>query len=222
MPPRSPSAEDACRSQRWPRSPQPVATAQNGAVVSAGPVSAGANRFDGGFRGFPGDRAGPPPSGSGFPDGAPPTGIRPNGAQSFLPGTGITDSRAFGRIGGATTSKALTALLAKDAGNYTWVAATGSSSTAAPLALATGKPVMAIGGFTGSDPAMTLARFRRLVTEGRIHYYVGSGVGSGFAPGGGGPGGGAGLSSVTTWVAKSFTSQTVGGTTVYDLTSPTS
>ena len=190
-----------------------VTSAQNGALVSAGPASAGGRL--GGFTGGAG-RTGAPPTGGGFPGGAaggaPPTGTRPTGAPSFVPG-GRTGTP--GGFGGGTTSKALTALLAKDAARYTWVAATGSSNSAAPIALATGKPVMALGGFTGSDPAMTLARFQRLVAAGRIHYYLGSGNG-------GGPGGGQGISTITTWVAKTFTPTTVAGTTVYDLTSRTS
>jgi hypothetical protein len=47
---------------------------------------------------------------------------------------------------------------------------------------------MAIGGFSGSDPAITLARFEQLVAEGKIHYYVAGGRGGG--PGGFGAGGG--------------------------------
>ena len=113
---------------------------------------------------------------------APNRGCFPN----FRPGA----ARGFA---GATTSKALTALLTKDGGSYTWVAATGSSSSAAPIALATGKPVMALGGFTGSDPAMTLARFQKLVAAARIRYYIASGNH-------GGPGG-QGVSDITSWVA---------------------
>ena len=194
-----------------------VATAQNGALASAGPATATSRA--GGFPGAAGRTSTTPTGGafSGAPGGgAPPTGARPTGApSSFVPGSG---ARSFGRLSGTTTSKALTALLSKDTGSYTWVAATGSSSNAAPIELATGKPVMALGGFTGSDPAMTLARFEKLVAAGRIHYYLGSGLGSG----GGGPGGGQGSSEITAWVAKTFTSTTVGGTTVYDLTSPAS
>ena len=52
--------------------------------------------------------------------------------------------------------------------------------------LATGDPVMAIGGFNGTDPAPTLAEFERYVAEGKIHYYISGGGGFG----GGGFGGG--------------------------------
>jgi hypothetical protein len=34
-----------------------------------------------------------------------------------------------------------------------------------------GRPVMAIGGFRGTDPAPSLAEFEKLVAAHRIHYY---------------------------------------------------
>ena len=73
---------------------------------------------------------------------------------------------------------------------------------------------MAIGGFNGSDPAPTLAQFESLVAKHEIHYYVGRGSES-F-------GGGSGSTAIASWVAAHFAAQTVGGTTVYDLTKPTS
>lgn len=83
--------------------------------------------------------------------------------------------------------------------------------TAAPLELATGRAVMALGGFNGGDPAMTLARFERLVAAGKIHYYV---AGGGF---GGGPAGRGGADAIESWVASEFRAVSVGGTSVYDL-----
>jgi hypothetical protein len=76
---------------------------------------------------------------------------------------------------------------------------------------------MAIGGFTGTDPAPTLAEFEALVSAHEIHYFVASGSGVGA----GGPGGGSGSAArITTWVKAHFTAKTVGGMTVYDLTTP--
>jgi 4-amino-4-deoxy-L-arabinose transferase-like glycosyltransferase len=119
-----------------------------------------------------------------------------------------------GGLGGSTqVSKALARLLEKDASAYTWAAATVGSESAAPLQLATGQPVMSIGGFNGTDPAPTLAQFQRLVSEHKIHYFVGENADS-F-------GGGSGdASAITAWVRAHFTSQTVGGETVYNLTQP--
>jgi hypothetical protein len=87
------------------------------------------------------------------------------------------------------------------------------SHTAGPLELASGTAVMSIGGFDGSDNAPTLAQFQSYVAAGKIHYFVGGGNAGG--PGGGGSGS---ASAITQWVAAHYTAQTVGGTTVYDLT----
>jgi 4-amino-4-deoxy-L-arabinose transferase-like glycosyltransferase len=89
------------------------------------------------------------------------------------------------------------------------------SVNASGYQLATGEPVMPVGGFNGSDPSPTLAQFQRYVAEGRIHYFIGGG---GF--GRGGPSGGSDNSAqITAWVTAGYPAQTVGGVTVYDLTS---
>ena len=90
-----------------------------------------------------------------------------------------------------------------------WVAATVGSNSAAGYQLATDHPVMAIGGFNGTDPAPTLAQFRAWVAAGRIHYFIAGGTGAGSSDD---------ASAITTWVEDHFTATTVGGTTVYDLT----
>jgi hypothetical protein len=87
--------------------------------------------------------------------------------------------------------------------------------------LATGAPVIAIGGFNGSDPAPTLAQFQEWVAAGRIHYYI-PGGGFGGRPGAQGGStqmGGADVASeISSWVQANYTATTVGATTVYDLT----
>jgi 4-amino-4-deoxy-L-arabinose transferase-like glycosyltransferase len=108
-------------------------------------------------------------------------------------------------------------LLKQGSANYTWVAAAVGSNTAAGYQLATSSPVMAIGGFNGTDPSPTLAEFQRYVAEGQIHYFIGGGRGGG---GLGGPSGATGgtASQISAWVTSHFSSQTVGGVTIYDLT----
>jgi len=137
------------------------------------------------------------------------TGSRgvPGGSAGRAGGTGGPG----GLSGNTQVSSALVKLLENGASGYTWVAATEGSQEAAPLELATGgDPVMAIGGFNGTDPAPTLAEFKALVAEHKIHYYIGTNSQS-F-------GGGRGSSSIASWVASHFTKETIGGTTVYDLT----
>jgi 4-amino-4-deoxy-L-arabinose transferase-like glycosyltransferase len=136
--------------------------------------------------------------------GGPPGGFR--GGAPGGPG---------GLLNASTPNADLVALLSADSSSYTWVAAAIGSNSAAGPQLATGLPVMALGGFNGSDPTPTLAAFQALVAQGKVHYFLGGGNG-------GGPGmGSSGTSAqITAWVAATFTAQTVGGVTVYDLTSP--
>ena len=120
-----------------------------------------------------------------------------------------------GLLNGSTPSDELVALLDTGAGQFTWVAATIGANQAAGYQLATGDPVMAIGGFNGTDPWPTLAQFQQYVSEGKIHYFIGGGQG--------GPGGGSSTSSeISSWVTSNFTATTVGGVTLYDLSSPSS
>jgi 4-amino-4-deoxy-L-arabinose transferase-like glycosyltransferase len=214
-----------------------AATPHNGAIPSVTPTPTGGGGFGGGG-GFPGGagfrRAGGgfPPGGfprGGFPGGAPtgtgtggfPGGGFPGGAApSFGAGGGRA---AFGGGGGpggilgaSQSNAALNTLLQANAGHYTWAAATVSANSAAGYQLASGEPVMAIGGFNGTDPAPTLAQFEKYVAEGKVHYFIAGGRG-------GGPGGAGGssddASQITSWVESHYTAQTVGGVTVYNLTS---
>jgi 4-amino-4-deoxy-L-arabinose transferase-like glycosyltransferase len=95
-----------------------------------------------------------------------------------------------------------------------WAAASVGSFTASSVELKTGASVMAIGGFTGSDNSPTLAQFRQYVADHEIRYFI-------AGDRGGPPGGRQGSANdITTWVQQNFTSIDVGGSTVYDLQSP--
>lgn len=60
--------------------------------------------------------------------------------------------------------------------------------------LATGDPVLAVGGFNGTDPFPSLAEFQALVAARDIHYFV-SGGGGGFGAGASG-----GANAISSWV----------------------
>jgi hypothetical protein len=97
-----------------------------------------------------------------------------------------------------------------------WSAAIERSSAAAQLELSTNTAVMAIGGFSGTDPAPTLAQFQDDVAHHRVAFYV-----SANNKGRHGPGArGRAHSDIATWVATNFRSARVGDATVYDLSSP--
>jgi hypothetical protein len=124
-----------------------------------------------------------------------------------------------GLLDAATPSTEVVAALSADAGSYRWVAAAVGSQNAAGLQLGTGLPVMAIGGFNGSDPSPTLAQFQQYVQDGDIHYFA---AGGGMGGGRGGMGGSGTGSEISTWVQQNFTAVTIGGSTFYDLTQPLS
>jgi 4-amino-4-deoxy-L-arabinose transferase-like glycosyltransferase len=204
-----------------------------GPAVARGPGGAGGPGMRG--QGMPPGVAGggvlgsgpglaPPGAGQslGAPGGLPaPGGTVPGalpGALGTAPGDGAGAGAAGGLLEGSTPSRSVTDALLADAEEFTWVAATVGANSAAGYQLATESPVMAIGGFNGSDPAPTLAEFQALVAAGQIHYFISGGQGFG----GGQMGGAQSASEIADWVAASFTATTVDSVTLYDLTAPTS
>ncbi len=169
-----------------------AATPHTGSIPTAGPGGSGAG-----------------PGGSGRPPGARTTGSPVAGTQAgagMMPGGG----RMPGRQG---SNAALDALL-KGTGAR-WAAATVGSQSAAGLELSTGTSVLAIGGWSGSDPYPTLTQFRHYVSTGQVSYFV---LATGGPGGGrGGPGGSGTGGQISSWVAGHFSARTVGGSTVYDL-----
>ena len=194
-----------------------ASAAHMSAIPSAGPAVAGAMFGPGGGpRGSAGGGAFGPPPGAVF-NGGPPGGQAFAGGPPAGFGGGGQGRGGFGAAGGlldaSTPSAALTSALKTDSTKYTWVAAAVGANSAAGYQIATRLPVMAIGGFNGTDPWPTLAKFQELVAQKKVHYFI---AGGGFG------GGVSGTSSqVSTWVQQNFKTVTVGGVTLYDLTSPT-
>jgi len=206
-----------------------ISSAHSGALPSAGPAGVGGMGGGPGGGGF-GGRMGTPPgqtaNGTTGVPGATGNGTTGNGTTgngttgngttgNGTAGGGMGNGGVGGFLGGggiSGVSSELITLLQQDAKGYTWAAAAVTANGAAPLQIASGEPIMAIGGFNGTDPAPSLAEFKQLVAQGKIHYFIGGG--------GGGFGGGRNGTSneIATWVAQNFQAQTVGNTTVYDLT----
>ncbi|MFI7640939.1 glycosyltransferase family 39 protein [Nonomuraea sp. NPDC049400] len=205
-----------------------AASPHTGAIPTAGPSTGGFGRgFGGGFAraGGGGGQQFRQPPGNGWAPGRQPgngqaLGQPPGGGQGQT-GDG-SGSRGMGRggmgMGGllnaGTPAAELTALLKTDASAYTWVAATVGSNNAAGYQLAAGQPVMAVGGFNGTDPAPTLEQFKQYVAEKKIHYFIGTGMGGGRRS----TGGSDDAAQIAAWVQETFTGTTVGGTTIFDLT----
>jgi 4-amino-4-deoxy-L-arabinose transferase-like glycosyltransferase len=176
-----------------------------------------------GASGVPGNGPGATGGATGVPGGA--SGRSSGSAAGRVPGStagqpghgaGGQGGGAGGGLGGDTqVSRAITRLLTSGAAGYRWAAATVGAESAAPFQLASGEPIMAVGGFNGTDQTPTLAQFKTMVAAHEVHYFLGAN-GHTF-------GGGSGdAAQITSWVRSHFTQRTVGGQTVYDLTSPSS
>ena len=127
------------------------------------------------------------------------TGTGPAGGYGRDAGLGGSTVRIVGGGLGEPASKELIAYLKAHRDGATWLVAVRGSDAAAAIILQTGGiPVMAMGGFSGSDPAPTVAQLEQYVKEGKLHYVL-TGSTGGFA-------GGAGTaSSVTSWVEQNCT-----------------
>jgi 4-amino-4-deoxy-L-arabinose transferase-like glycosyltransferase len=194
-------------------SAETVIAADSGLTPRSGPVS---TTSSGGPAGFTmADRSGSSQSpGGGF---APPGGktgstnksLSSKLTASFQPRSGNRQPSGGGGSGtGDQVNKALLKYLEAHQGTATYLFATTNAGTAEPYIIATGKPVMALGGFTGSDPILTTAQLAKLAREGKVKYFLLSGGGRG----------GNNSSSLTTWVQQHSKLVTVNGVQLYEYT----
>jgi 4-amino-4-deoxy-L-arabinose transferase-like glycosyltransferase len=134
----------------------------------------------------------------------------PSGGRSGGMGFGGGGPSGVGS-GTAAGSDALDRYLVAHKGSARYLVAVSGSQSAAPIILATGQAVMAMGGFTGSDPSPTLAQFVAMVKAGEVHYVLVGGNG------GGGPAGGSSTTSaIDAWAVahgSKVPSSAIGGTT---------
>jgi 4-amino-4-deoxy-L-arabinose transferase-like glycosyltransferase len=83
---------------------------------------------------------------------------------------------------GPTTNSSSTSSLSTDTklisyleahqGKTKYLLAVTRTSESDPIILATNKPVMALGGFTGSDPILTTAKLKVLIANGTVRYFL--------------------------------------------------
>jgi 4-amino-4-deoxy-L-arabinose transferase-like glycosyltransferase len=123
-----------------------------------------------------------------------------------------------GLLDSPTPGPALSATLSADARDFTWAAAVVGSNNAAGYQLASGAPIMAVGGFNGTDPSPTLEEFQAYVAERQIHYFIRGKMMIGHW--GGGTTGSRESADIAEWVETRYTPQTVDRVIVYDLTQP--
>ena len=143
---------------------------------------------------FGGDPAAGPRQRGGFPSGAP----------ASVPGA----------PGDLASDSALRAYLVANRGGADWLVAVSGANEAAGLQLVTGVPVMAMGGFLGSDPAPTADELRAFVRDGRLRFViVGGGAG---VPDFAGGRGGAVAAERSAWVTSACRPVTTQTMIVYD------
>ena len=120
------------------------------------------------------------PPGASLPVGGPPAAGSARGGGSFLglPGGGPTGSPAGSGPGGQASS-ALVAFALEHQHDATFVLATASAQQAAPIIIATGLPVMSLGGFSGDDQTLTVAEFEARVAAGDVRYVLVGGFSAG-------------------------------------------
>lgn len=103
--------------------------------------------------------------------------------------------------GGTNVDAALIHFLEAHQGSATYLVATPGSALANGLILATNKPVMALGGFGGSDPILTTNQLSALVSHGVVRFFLfNAGAGDNEIGGAGGQQG-----TLSSWVAQHCT-----------------
>ncbi|WP_326722485.1 glycosyltransferase family 39 protein [Streptomyces sp. NBC_00243] len=159
----------------------------NGTNPTAGPSTGGG--MGGGGGGAPSGadgRTGSAPTGTGGQSmGEPPAGA--NGSSSSGSSTSESGTEASGAEsgtqssggqmgggagGGTQVSSEMITYLEKNQDGATWLVAVATDQTAASIILESGEPVISMGGWSGTDNAMTLTKLKSLVKSGQLHYII--------------------------------------------------
>ncbi|WP_442545963.1 ArnT family glycosyltransferase [Arthrobacter sp. KN11-1C] len=141
----------------------------------------------------------------------------PNTLSRFLDGVKQQDPAwAFGLALGNSPSRSVLDRLQLAPTRCTWAAATYPAQTAARFQLASNRAIMPLGGFAAMDPSPTLKQFQDWVAAGQICYLVEQPEQLKV------PGNSQELTAIQNWVAATFQTETIDGTTIYDLGKPQS
>lgn len=140
-----------------------------------------------------------------------PTGNSPDALSAHLDAARLGNPPLARDLGfGVQPSRDVTTLL-KEAGSSEWAAATYTAQNAAQYQLASRRPVIALGGWLGDDPAPTFNRFKVLVEKGEIGYFIWQ------QPIVDGVPLGRDAAAITDWVQANFKAKDVDGVRIYDL-----
>jgi 4-amino-4-deoxy-L-arabinose transferase-like glycosyltransferase len=112
---------------------------------------------------------------------------------------------------GSTPVSTVSDLLRSTKNDQMWAAATYSAQNAALYQLESGRPVVALGGWLGTDPAPTLEQFQSMVAQKHIGYFIWQQdlLERGELN--------AEIKGITDWVHSNFKEQVVDGVRLYDL-----
>src|SRR5258708_39741801 len=114
--------------------------------------------------------------------------------STSLPVAGPSGQFTGGLGGSSAVDTALIRYLEAHRNGAKYLVAVVSSNEADTIILETNQPVMALGGFSGSDPILTTAQLAALVKNGTVRFFLLNGSG-------GGPGSG-GQSALITWITQ--------------------
>jgi len=112
-----------------------------------------------------------------------------------LPVAGASGQSTIGTRGMNSVDTTLISYLQAHKGNAKYLVAVASSNEADSIILETNQPVMALGGFSGSDPILTTSQLAALVQSGTVRYFLLNGTGGGGA-------GGSSQSTLITWIIQ--------------------
>ncbi|WP_046732642.1 ArnT family glycosyltransferase [Streptomyces humi] len=120
--------------------------------------------------GSSGQSMGRPPSGTGSAS----SGSASSGSASSGKSTseGGQTGGGGGMGGGSQVTSEMITYLKKHQDGATWLVAVATDQTASSIILESGQPVISMGGWSGSDDAMTLAKLKSLVKAGKLHYII--------------------------------------------------
>jgi 4-amino-4-deoxy-L-arabinose transferase-like glycosyltransferase len=120
---------------------------------------------------------------SAFPTAGPPTragiagffsfpGIDENSQRTGAPRAGVQNIPVGSFDETTQTNAALISYLEANQGNAKFLVAVPNANAGASIILATNKPVMAMGGFSGNDPILTTTDLQNLISNGTVRFFL--------------------------------------------------
>ena len=186
----------------------PIMTGNGGTIPTAGPQGSQGGMGGGMNGGMPGGAILP---GSGVPGTSDmnAAGEFPRNQTSGISAmSGGPQGMGMSMGGNDASTSTLAEFLRAHTTNETWILAVPNAQAGADLIIETGKPVMCLGGFTGSDQVLNVTSLENYIREDKVRYFETGGAGGG--------GSGGGNSELFSWVSTHCTAVPAaewGGTT---------